>query len=182
VDNNLTSLIDGITPAESTLWKGLVAGLTNLLLACLTSAPHLNFAWLAALGVGAFSYGLSIVLYISSSQTLGAARAQMLFATSPVFGVLLSVLLLGDHFGALHVAAAVLIGASLALMLLEQHEHPHEHSALEHVHAHRHDDGHHLHQHEGLPPSHRHSHQHAHSALTHRHPHWPDLHHRHTHS
>jgi len=30
LDNHLTALIDGITPARSTFWKGLVAGSTNL--------------------------------------------------------------------------------------------------------------------------------------------------------
>ena len=31
IDNHLTALIDGITPAQSTFWKGLVAGSTNLI-------------------------------------------------------------------------------------------------------------------------------------------------------
>jgi len=182
VDNNLTALIDGITPAETTLWKGLIAGLTNVLLALLIAPPRMGTVWLAALGVGALSYGLSIVLYIGSAQSLGAARAQMLFATSPLFGVLLSMLLLDEHLGRLHVAAGLLIGVSLVLMLLERHEPLHEHPALEHVHAHRHDDGHHLHDHDGLPRCHRHTHRHAHAPLLHRHPHWPDRHHRHTHA
>jgi len=35
LDNHLTALIDGITPAQSTFWKGTVAGFTNLMISVL---------------------------------------------------------------------------------------------------------------------------------------------------
>jgi drug/metabolite transporter (DMT)-like permease len=182
VDNHLTALIDGITPSESTFWKGLVAGISNLTLGLafepFAASPPTA---LAALCVGALSYGASIVLYISAAQSLGATRAQVAFSTAPVFGVALSVAWLGERVGIAHGVSAGLFAAAIALLMSERHAHRHAHEALRHEHAHRHDDGHHLHSHEGLPPGTRHSHLHEHERLVHAHPHWPDLHHRHHH-
>lgn len=182
VDNHLTALIDGITPSQSTFWKGLVAGVTNLAIGF--SLAPLNAGVLnliAALFVGAWAYGASIALYISSAQVIGATRAQIAFASAPFFGVVLSVLLLGESLGLAHLGSAALFVVGIVLLTLERHEHVHEHATMEHEHAHQHDDGHHDHEHPELPESVRHSHRHQHKARVHSHPHWPDLHHRHTH-
>jgi drug/metabolite transporter (DMT)-like permease len=182
IDNHLTALIDGITPSESTCWKGLVAGVTNLSLGVTFepfSASALNV--IGALAVGGLSYGASIALYISAAQALGATRAQVAFSSAPIFGVALSVAWLGESLGIGHGAAAVLFAAAIALLMFERHAHRHAHQAMRHEHAHRHDDGHHLHSHPGLPSGTRHSHAHEHEPMVHAHPHWPDLHHRHPH-
>lgn len=182
LDNHLTAVIDGITASQSTFWKGLIAGTTNLVIG-LSLAP-LATDWLtvvAALFVGMWAYGASIVLYISSAQSLGATRAQIAFATAPFFGVLLSVVALGEPLSAWHLAAGALFVVAIGLFTIENHGHRHTHEALGHEHGHRHDDGHHSHPHPGLPLSTWHNHAHHHAALTHAHPHWPDLHHRHSH-
>jgi drug/metabolite transporter (DMT)-like permease len=181
-DNHLTALIDGITPSQSTFWKGLVAGLTNLAIgAVLDPFAAGPLMALAALFVGAWAYGASIVLYIRSAQALGATRAQIAFASAPFFGVLFSVLLLGESLTGIHFAAGALFVAGIVLFALERHAHVHAHQAMEHEHSHRHDDGHHIHAHAGLAPSAAHTHRHRHEPMTHAHPHWPDLHHRHHH-
>lgn len=182
LDNHLTALIDGLTPAEATAWKGLVAGTANLAIG-LTLDPlggdglHV----LLALGLGALAYGASIVLYVLSAQHLGATRAQVAFSSAPFLGAGLSFLLLGEPLLWRHAAAAPLLLFGIALLLFDRHEHKHNHEALEHVHSHRHDDGHHDHAHPGLPLSTRHTHAHRHEGLTHVHRHIPDLHHRHPH-
>jgi drug/metabolite transporter (DMT)-like permease len=181
LDNNLTAVIDGITPTQSTFWKGLIAGLTNLTIGLILDPATPSLAWASALGVGVVSYGASIVLYISAAQSLGATRSQMVFATSPFFGILLAVIWLGESLSPLQVAAFGVIALSLGLLFLESHAHEHAHERVVHTHSHRHDDGHHDHEHAGLPGSHRHSHEHEHEPVTHAHPHWPDLHHRHEH-
>lgn len=182
LDNHLTALIDGITPARSTLVKGAVAGATNLLVGLwLAPLSASGLALAAALGVGALSYGLSISLYIASAQQLGATRAQGIFAAAPFIGAVLAFTLLGEPFGALEGAACGLLLASIPTLVLSQHAHVHTHEATEHVHTHRHDDDHHLHDHPGLDPASRHSHVHRHERLVHAHPHWPDVHHRHRH-
>jgi drug/metabolite transporter (DMT)-like permease len=182
LDNHLTALIDGITPSQSTFWKGLVAGACNFILGWVFD-PFVasGAATVAALGIGVVSYGVSIVLYISAAQASGASRAQVAFSTAPLFGVALSALLLGERLQIEHGISAVLFAAAIGLLMLERHAHRHAHRAMRHEHAHRHDDGHHTHQHEGLPPETRHTHTHDHEAMVHAHPHWPELHHRHRH-
>lgn len=182
LDNHLTALIDGITPARSTFWKGLLAGATNLGIGlALEPAAWSPRPLAGALGLGALCYGVSIALYIASAQQLGATRAQAVFASAPFIGAGLSFVLLGETAGTGDLVGAVLLAGSVAALLLSRHDHVHVHEATEHAHAHRHDDGHHLHVHPGLSPETHHVHPHRHERLVHAHPHWPDLHHRHRH-
>jgi drug/metabolite transporter (DMT)-like permease len=182
LDNHWTALVDGITPATSTLVKGLGAG-ASALAAGILAAPFAASAAMtaAALATGALAYGVSIALYIAAAHELGATRAQSVFASAPFAGAGLSFALLGERFGWAHALAIPLFVASLALLLRSRHAHPHVHEALLHVHSHRHDDGHHEHAHPGLPASLRHTHAHRHERTEHAHPHWPDVHHRHRH-
>lgn len=183
VDNHLTALIDGISPAQSTFWKGLAAGSTNLAIG-MAIAPLLSPPGIVVTGVmiGMLSYGVSIVLYIASAQQLGATRSQLIFSSAPFWGILLALVLLGEPFTPqLGLATGVLAG-SLLVLFREQHSHAHAHSAQVHDHEHSHNDGHHDHVHEDLPAAARHSHRHHHAAVQHAHPHLPDLHHRHSHS
>jgi drug/metabolite transporter (DMT)-like permease len=182
LDNHLTALIDGITPARSTFAKGLAAGATNLVIGIVAdplTAPAATVA--AALVLGALSYGVSIALYVAAAQQLGATRAQAVFASAPFVGAALAFAVLDEPLGLVHVAAALMLLPSVAALLASQHAHEHVHQSVEHIHSHRHDDGHHLHEHPGEPRSLRHSHAHRHERLEHAHPHWPDIHHRHEH-
>lgn len=182
MDNNLTALVSGFTPAQTTVAKGLIAGTVNLLIG-LSLGQHLSGVGLVgeALAVGAVCYGASIMLYIFSAQQLGATRSQLLFATSPFLGVILAWTLFHEHIQLAQVAAAPCIAAGLYFMLTARHRHPHTHEALVHTHSHRHDDDHHTHIHPGLPAWVRHTHPHEHEPVTHSHEHLPDLHHRHSH-
>ena len=182
LDNNFTSLIDGITPAQITFWKGLIAGLINLSIGLLTQDCHITvYLLIGALGVGALSYGASIVLYITAAQNIGAARGQMFFASSPFFGVVLSYLFLGEPVTPIQVVAVIILMGSLVLVFRDRHEHAHWHEGIEHEHNHRHDDEHHDHDHPEQERLGRHAHRHRHQPAAHSHPHWPDLHHRHDH-
>ncbi|HEU5182268.1 MAG TPA: DMT family transporter [Candidatus Polarisedimenticolia bacterium] len=182
LDNNLTSLIDALTPAQTTLIKGAIAGSTNLFAGCLIigDAPAYRMVGLALL-VGALCYGLSLVLYIGSAQQLGAARSQLLFSTAPFWGATLAWTFLAEPVLPVQIASGAMMFVALWILRGERHEHRHSHAAVEHVHWHRHDDGHHDHAHEVPPPAAGHSHVHAHEAKTHAHAHRPDLHHRHDH-
>jgi drug/metabolite transporter (DMT)-like permease len=181
-DNHFTALIDGITPSQTTFWKGVVAGLFNLIVGgvLLRGIGNLSAVPLA-LAVGAFAYGVSIALYITAAQGLGASRSQIAFSTAPFFGLLLSLIFLGEPFTGAQAVAAVLVAGSLVLLLSERHAHVHRHDALVHQHWHRHDDVHHDHEHGSVPAAGPHVHPHDHSPTEHAHAHWPDLHHRHVH-
>ena len=183
IDNHLTALIDGISPAQSTFWKGSVAGSVNLILGLFLGsyqASALNTA--AGLGLGALSYGLSIMLYITSAQNLGATRSQLLFSSAPFFGLAIS-LFLGGSLSLFQAAAFFLFLGSVFVLFQESHAHTHAHLPSIHTHMHYHPDAHHSHDHPGHEgESFRHSHEHEHQPLEHSHPHWPDLHHRHEHN
>jgi len=180
LDNNLTALIDGMSPSLTTFGKGIIAGTTNLLLGAWLApltAPAFHVA--VALVVGALCYGASIALYITAAHHEGATRTQAVFASAPFIGAALSWLVLGETLEGPYLLAGSVFVSSVALLLLDRHDHFHAHEPLAHVHSHRHDDGHHLHEHPGLPASERHSHWHEHQPLGHVHPHGSDLHHRH---
>lgn len=183
IDNHLTALIDGMHPAETTLWKGLAAGTVNLVVGVLVQ-PYAGslLATSTAVGLGALSYGASITLSITAAQSLGATRGQMIFASAPFWGMALSAGVLGETISPVQLIAAAVLAGSLALVFRDQHGHAHDHDAIAHTHAHQHDDDHHDHAHpeEATPP--RHAHWHEHVPLSHVHPHWPDLHHRHRHT
>ncbi len=182
LDNHLTALIDGISPAQSTFWKGLLAGTVNLAIGLLVEPLHAHALQLGlAMLTGVFAYGISITLYIGAAQGLGATRAQLAFSTAPYFGIALSVLLLGEPLSWVQIVAAVIVAGSILLLTLEWHSHDHDHPLVEHDHWHRHDDPHHIHDHSGATGAEAHSHAHAHAQLVHAHHHWPDLHHRHAH-
>jgi drug/metabolite transporter (DMT)-like permease len=183
LDNHYTALITGITPAQTTFWKGLMAGMVNFSIGIGLNAYTAALSLTAmAITVGVFSYGISIVLYITSAQKLGATRSQVIFSSSPFFGVILAATLLGEPISLAQILATLVIIISLAFLFFEQHSHVHQHQAIVHKHCHRHDDGHHHHVHPEMPPALYHSHAHQHRAITHSHPHWPDPYHRHAHS
>ena len=125
MDNHFTALIDGITPAQSTFWKGIVAGSVNLGLG-LALAPMAvpPMALAAALGLGAVSYGLSILLYITAAQNLGAIRSQLIFSGAPFFGLLFSILMGGQaHLGAMACHGSV-CGFHLSALQGDPQPHP----------------------------------------------------------
>lgn len=181
LDNNHTASIHSIDPIRCTFLKGMTFGTVNLIIASQLIEQWPPFKTIViALFIGAFSYGVSIVLYISSARGLGAARSQMVFATSPFWGVALSQLYLGESFYLYQVVSALLLIAMLVLLFTEKHTHRHTHIRMEHTHHHTHDDGHHIHEHTETVDR-AHSHPHVHKEFEHTHPHWPDVHHRHEH-
>jgi drug/metabolite transporter (DMT)-like permease len=182
VDNNLTRRISAADARILAAIKGLVAGLTNTVLAVVLGAtfPAVSHT-LATLLIGFLGYGLSLVLFIVALRQLGAARTSAYFATAPFIGAAAAMLLFGEPGGAAFWAAVACMALGVWLHVTEHHEHEHVHEPLEHSHAHVHDE-HHQHEHDfkwdGSEP---HTHEHAHGWLRHRHAHFPDIHHRHEH-
>jgi drug/metabolite transporter (DMT)-like permease len=182
LENNLVSVIDGFTPSQMALVKGLVAGSVNLALGLgLEGPPSSGRAVYAGLAIGVLGYGVSIVLHVAGSQKIGAARGQVLFSTAPFVGMTASWIALREPIESVQVGAALLMGAGIAVFLSGRHIHHHAHEAMAHTHDHVHGDGHHDHAHEGEGRSGRHTHPHEHVPHEHEHPHDPDLHHRHEH-
>jgi drug/metabolite transporter (DMT)-like permease len=180
IDNNLTQRISLRDPVAVASIKTSAAGVLVTGLAFCTGGviPH-SSNLLFALLVGAFCYGVSIVLDVFALRKLGAAREAAYFATAPFIGALASVAVLGEVPRLAELIGAALMAAGVVLLITERHRHLHAHDEIEHDHLHYHDK-HHDHSHNG-PTTEPHSHAHKHQALTHIHPHFPDEHHRHSH-
>jgi drug/metabolite transporter (DMT)-like permease len=183
IDNHLTAVIDGISSQATTFIKGVVGGLVNLALGIVlfNAADLLQSQAVAAVLVGMVSYGVSIMLYISAAQIIGATRGQILFSAAPFWGIMGAALLLGEPINWTTIASIVLLSMGILFANVRGHQHHHGHEAVQHIHFHAHDDDHHFHEHEGLPKETAHIHVHPHKALCHEHDHLPDLHHRHDH-
>jgi hypothetical protein len=65
---------------------------------------------------------------------------------APFVGALVSVAVLGEHFGARELSAAFMMLGGIGLLVYEEHAHAHTHEPLEHDHRHVHDE-HHQHAH-----------------------------------
>lgn len=147
LDNNVTRLIADIDAVVLAQVKGLVAGAVNLALGLGLAhqlAPWVSVAW--SLGLGAVSYGGSLVLFIMAMRGLGAARTAAYFALAPLFGAAGGVVLLKEPVSARLLLAAGVMGAGTWLLAGERHAHPHRHAGK--VHSHRHaPDQHHRHPH-----------------------------------
>jgi drug/metabolite transporter (DMT)-like permease len=181
LDNSVTSRIDQVRPEHVTFLKGIVAGGVNLSLGlAITGAGDVGgWAVVGALLVGALGYGVSITLWVRGAQQLGAARGQVIFATAPFVGAILSWTVLSDDVKGVQVVAMLIAAAGVALSLRSAHHHEHRHRWTRHTHEHDHDD-HHEHTHIDATTG-PHSHVHEHREFVHTHPHVPDLHHRHEH-
>lgn len=183
VDNNLTRRVSLADASWIAMVKGFAAGAINLALALgIARAPLPAPASIAAaLVLGSFAYGASLVLFVLALRHLGTARTGAYFSVAPFFGAALAIVLLDEPVTARLLAAGALMALGVWLHLTERHEHEHAHEALEHEHEHDHD-AHHQHEHDPpVPPGTRHTHRHRHEPMVHKHPHYPDSHHRHGH-
>ena len=180
IDNNLTQRLSLRNPLAVVRFKTLASGACLLAISGAMGGFHASRPTIGqAMALGAFSYGLSVLLDVYALRVLGAAREAAFFATAPFAGAILAIPILGERPTLAHGAAGVLMLCGIAILLRSHHEHLHRHAEIEHDHVHVHDE-HHAHEHETLIPE-PHAHAHRHSRLVHGHPHVSDLHHRHDH-
>lgn len=181
LDNNLTRKIALSDATWLAAVKGGVAGPVNLVLAFAVGAQlpaAVNVA--AAMVVGFFAYGLSLVLFIVGMRHIGTARAGAYFSIAPFMGALIAIAM-GEQLTWALVIAGALMAFGVWLHLTERHEHVHTHAAVTHDHWHTHD-AHHQHEHSyPVAAGTGHRHEHTHEEVVHSHEHYPDSHHRHEH-
>lgn len=119
LDNHWTAKIRSIPASAMTLWKGLVGGTVNLTIGLLLGAQLGANQVLAGLAIGTVCYGVSITLYVLSARGIGATRAQVLFSTAPLWGVLAAVLFLHEPWTWRLGLAVGLVGAAVACLGVE---------------------------------------------------------------
>ncbi|MBS0396956.1 MAG: DMT family transporter [Proteobacteria bacterium] len=121
IDNNATRRIAHADARFVGLTKGLVAGGCNTLLALAGGAalPGARTV-LAALAIGAISYGLSFGLYMRGLRELGAARTGALFAVAPFAGSALAIAALAEPLTGRLAAAAAAMALGVWLHVAER--------------------------------------------------------------
>jgi drug/metabolite transporter (DMT)-like permease len=182
LDNNLTATLTLRDPVVLVTVKAAAAGVTNLTVAALRGeTPPAATLLVAALVLGAVSYGISVLLDAYALRALGAAREAALFATAPFAGAVLAIPVLDESLTALTTAALLAMAGGVVLLISDNHSHVHVHDHLVHDHRHSHDEHHDHHHPDGVDPDEPHSHPHDHEPLEHAHPHASDVHHRHPH-
>jgi drug/metabolite transporter (DMT)-like permease len=183
IDNNLTQKVSTSDPLQVAALKGAAAGTVNFAIGLfLTGQLPSRSLTGAALVLGFFGYGLSLMLFVLALRSLGTARTGAYFSTGPFIGAIVAVVLWHEPISLTLLAAGALMAFGVWLHLTERHIHHHTHEPLSHAHPHSHD-AHHQHPHAADDPlGDPHTHPHVHEALTHSHPHFPDVHHRHGHT
>lgn len=179
LDNNITASLSFKDPVSIALIKGLAGGGINIFFSLITFEENKFsfFPFLFLFLLGAFSYGLSLVLMIYSQRKIGAARTGIIFGSYPIISFLLSILFLGEKISGKAVSAFILTCAAFYLTYTERHSHKHVHEKFSHSHKHNHEDGHHEHVHSSFEEEH--SHEHSHDFIVHEHEHKDDYHHKH---
>jgi drug/metabolite transporter (DMT)-like permease len=145
VDNNLTRRLAVRDPVAVVRAKAAVATVGNGSIALAVGAvpaaglgAEVAPAAVAALGLGAVSYGASILLDAYALRAIGAARQAAVFATAPFLGVAVAMAVRGERPTWLDVAAMVVMAAGIAALVAEPIEGLHAHAALRHAHRHLH--------------------------------------------
>jgi drug/metabolite transporter (DMT)-like permease len=123
IDNNFSRKIAEVDLKQVATLKGLTAATVN---SCLAVATHASFPPLstaaALAGVGFLGYGVSLVLFVTSMRTLGAARASAYFATAPFIGAALAVIFLHEPLTAAIGASALLMAVGVIFCLSDSKE------------------------------------------------------------
>jgi drug/metabolite transporter (DMT)-like permease len=120
-DNNLTQRLSAKDPFAVVACKGLGAGAVALLLARVMGQEFPGpRVLLLGLGLGALSYGASLVLFVRALRHLGAARATALFATAPFVGAATALAVLHEPASPSLLGASVVMAAGVALLLRDR--------------------------------------------------------------
>ena len=98
LENNCTRKLSIKDTRKITIIKGIFSGLGSLIIALLMSESVPEVSWiLPALCLGFFAYGISITLYIYAQRYLGAAKTALYYSMTPFFGIIFSMLILGER-------------------------------------------------------------------------------------
>ena len=139
-DNNLTRKISGCDAVFVASAKGLVAGTTTVALALAMGATLPSPTLIAAaMVVGLFGYGVSLVLFVLALRGLGTARTSAYFSIAPFLGAAMAVAIFHEPVSTVMWVSALLMAVGVTLHLLEQHDHEHAHVSTTHTHTHVHD-------------------------------------------
>lgn len=155
-ENNCTKMISDKSSEEIVVLKGIFSGLGSLAVALAVGEQIPGVALIAEVMIlGFVSYGLSINFYITAQKNLGAAKTSAYYSIAPFFGVVFSMIFVGERPQAGFYIALLIMIASTVLVCKDtmelQHTHEHSHvlngTVYTHTHKHIHSGGSEIHEH-----------------------------------
>lgn len=118
IENNCTRKLSSKDTRQITIIKGCCSGLGSLVIAFLIGETLPEIKWIIlTLLLGFVSYGVSVSLYIYAQRFLGAAKTGAIFSVAPFFGVIFSLILLGEKpLLQFYIALFIMIVAAILVM------------------------------------------------------------------
>jgi drug/metabolite transporter (DMT)-like permease len=116
IDSNFTAKIAHRDPIQLAIFKSGGAGLINTAIASSIGQPWPSASvTLQVFGAGFIGYGLTYCAFVMALRYIGASRTGAFFALSPLVGVAISIVFLGEPFSTTLVIATMLmvLGATL---------------------------------------------------------------------
>ncbi len=107
LENNITAQISSKEPAFFTGIKCFSVAILYLLIVLFKGTFNFSFPILIVFGF--FTYGLSILTYAISTRYLGANKATIVFSFSPIFGVILALLIYKEKITETFVISIILM-------------------------------------------------------------------------
>ena len=120
IENNITALISSKEPSLFTSIKCSSVALMYFVLMIIKGSFSINYPILALYGF--FSYGLSILFYALSTKYLGASKSTMIFSFSPIFAVLLSIIIYNEKITFTFLISTILMIISIIIINLKSKE------------------------------------------------------------
>lgn len=122
VDNNISRrLTSNVSPAKIAMVKSLSGGLVLLAIALALGKsdaiagiePRL---WLIIVGMSVAGFGGALLLFLQGIKSIGTVKTMSVFSTTPIFGIVIAALALGESISVFQAIATGLIIAGILLV------------------------------------------------------------------
>lgn len=115
-ENNCTKMLSQKSSEEIVIIKGIFSGIGSFITATVIGERLPSAVWIAAIMLLGFAaYGLSINFYITAQKYLGAAKTSAYYSVAPFFGVIFSMLFIGERPNVKFGIALIIMIASTVL-------------------------------------------------------------------
>jgi drug/metabolite transporter (DMT)-like permease len=123
VDNNVSRrLTSNVSPAKIAMIKSLAGGLVMLAAALLlgkgsTIASIEPFMWLIIVGMAISGFGGALLLFLEGIKRIGTVKTMSVFSMTPIFGIAIAALALGESISVFQALATVMIIFGILLVM-----------------------------------------------------------------
>jgi drug/metabolite transporter (DMT)-like permease len=124
VDNNVSrklTTFSSISPSKIAMIKSLFGGLIILAIAvaagrwgALTSIP--TNLWLIIIGMSVSGFGGALLFFLEGIKRIGTIKTMSVFSTTPIFGIAIAAITLGESISAFQVVATGLVIAGILII------------------------------------------------------------------